>query len=228
MKNSVFDLRILLCFMMVAEAGSFCNAACEKDNAVASVTFDWKRFGERVRKNMPDKLNSEEDLLRVKYFAQKFADELDKLAIAPNYDETVRQQSREKYNNRSDIGTCGHTSRAFREMLIGSGIQQSRIKLLNAIKVRYLNGRLFPDLSDILNGDHVAVAIVDGNNSHVFDFWVHGRNTRSFKGFNRSIWAGMTQSVWEKVMREKEGYHLMMFENEMNEFWKQQNDVLDK
>ncbi len=204
--------RVSLTLAVSALLGSTLFALASR-SAQSAVNFDWMAFGETLNKGPKYKLG----VADAKKIVAKVADQMIRLKVPVNNNWGGRVSSAARYGQQ-DIGTCTYINTAIQRALLGAGFRQDQIFGVIGVGQGSENAGVATEAEHTLrsvawvNLEHIAPAIVIGNDVIVFDLWHHAFDTGSFTGAATSKWNGRSLISWCTGVKHYPGFMFSMYD----------------
>jgi hypothetical protein len=170
-------------------------------------------FGETLNKGPKYKLG----VADAKKIVAKVADQMIRLKVPVNNNWGGRVSSAARYGQQ-DIGTCTYINTAIQRALLGAGFRQDQIFGVIGVGQGSENAGVATEAEHTLrsvawvNLEHIAPAIVIGNDVIVFDLWHHAYDTGSYAGAATSRWNGRGLLQWCTGVRHYPGFMFSMYD----------------
>lgn len=183
------------------------------------LTFDWEAFGKSL--NRGGKLRADGAYART--VVANVANQLVRMKVSPNDTWGGRIVSSGKYG-RQDIGTCGWINDAVQRALFGAGFRKDQIfgvvgvgskaaeLPMPEVVSEWVKDRLGVNrLTTWVNIDHVAPALVLGEEVVTFDLWSYARTTGAYSAMTGSKWNGMSLGKWIPSIQHYPGFEFSTY-----------------
>lgn len=177
-----------------------------------AVNFDWKVFGQSLNKGPKYKLG----VADAKQIVAKVADQMIRLRVPVNNSWGGRMSSGAKYGQQ-DVGSCTYINTAIQRALRGAGFREDQIFGVIGVGQGSENAGVATETEHTLrqaawvNLEHIAPAIVIGNDVIVFDLWHHAFDTGSYTGVATSKWNGRGLLQWCAGVEQYPGFMFTLF-----------------
>jgi len=179
----------------------------------SAATYDWMAFGESLNKGPKYKLG----VADAKTIVARVADQMIRLKVPVNNSWGGRASSAAKYGQQ-DVGSCTYINTAIQRALLGAGFRQDQIFGVIGVGQGSENSGVATKAEHAVrsvlwvNIEHIAPAIVIGNDVMVFDLWHHAYDTGSYTGIAASKWNGRSLMSWCTGLKDYPGFMFSMYD----------------